>query len=66
MTPVERMEGEVQNLTAEELKAFREWFTRFDTAAWDAQIEADAANGKLTSLAERAIKDHQVGRSTLL
>ena len=66
MTQVERIEVEVQNLTAEELKAFREWFARFDAAAWDAQIEADAVNGKLDSLAERAIKDHRAGRSTLL
>jgi len=66
MSRVERIEGEVQNLNAEELKAFRDWFRRFDAAAWDEQIEADAANGKLRSVAERAIKDHEAGRSTFL
>ena len=54
MSRVERIEGEVQNLSAEELKAFRDWFARFDAAAWDEQIEADARNGKLGSLAKRA------------
>jgi len=66
MSRVERVEDEVQNLSAEELKAFRDWFARFDAAAWDRQIEADADNGKLRSLAERALKDHEAGRSTVL
>ena len=66
MGRVERIEGEIQNLSAEELKAFRDWFARFDAAAWDEQIEADAGNGKLRSLAERALEDHETGRSTIL
>ena len=66
MSRVERIQGEVQNLSAEELKAFRDWFERFDAAAWDEEIEADAGNGKLRSLAERALKDHEAGRSTVL
>ena len=66
MSRVERVEGEVQNLSAEELKIFREWFARFDAAAWDLQMEADADNGKLRLLAERALKDHEAGRSTVL
>ena len=66
MGRVERIEGEVQNLSAEELKAFRDWFARFDAAAWDEQIEADAGNGKLRSLAKRALEDHETGRSTIL
>jgi hypothetical protein len=47
------------------LKAFRDWFARFDAAAWDQEIDADADNGKLRSLAERALKDHDAGRSTV-
>jgi hypothetical protein len=66
MSRVERIEGEVQNLSAKELKAFRDWFARFDAAAWDQQIEADADNGKLRSLADRALEDHEAGRSTVL
>jgi hypothetical protein len=66
MSRVERIEGEVQDLNAEELKAFRDWFARFDAAAWDDQIKEDVAHGKLRSLAERAINDHEAGRSTVL
>ena len=66
MSRVERIEAEVTNLSADELQAFRDWFARFDAAAWDAQIDADAGNGKLRALAERALRDHEAGRSTLL
>ena len=66
MIRVEQIAVEVQSLSAEELKAFRDWFARFDAAAWDEQTETDAGNGKLRSLAERAIKAHEAGRSTLL
>ena len=66
MSRVERIEKEVQDLNAEELKAFRDWFAGFDSAASDDQIKEDVANGKLRSLAGRAINDHEAGRSTVL
>jgi hypothetical protein len=66
MDRVENIEGQVRSLSSEELKAFREWFATFDAEAWDTQIEADAKNGKLRPLAERALRDHESGRSTLL
>jgi hypothetical protein len=61
MSRVEQIEGEVKSLSPDELKVFRDWFARFDAAVWD-----DAKNGKLRSLAERALRDHQSGRSTIL
>jgi hypothetical protein len=66
MSRVEHIEGQVKSLSIEELKDFRDWFARFDAEVWDAQIEADATNGKLQSLAERALRDHESGRSTIL
>ncbi len=66
MSKVEHIEGQVQGLSREELKVFRDWFSRFDAESWDEQIEADIKNGKLQSLAERAIRDHESGRSTVL
>ena len=66
MDRVENIEGQVRSLNSEELKAFRDWFANFDAEIWDAQIEADAKNGKLRSLAERALRDHESGRSSLL
>jgi hypothetical protein len=66
MSRVENIEGEVKNLSPEELKTFRDWFTSFDAEVWDAQIEADMKNGKLRSLVDRALRDHESGRSSLL
>jgi hypothetical protein len=66
MSRVERIKGEVQNLSAEELKTFRDWFAQVDAAAWDDQIDADSTNGKLRALAERALDDHAARRSTVL
>jgi hypothetical protein len=66
MSRVEHIEGQVKDLSADEMKAFRDWFRRFDADLWDRQIEADAKNGKLRSLAERALHDHESGRSTVL
>ena len=66
MSRVEQIEGEVKSLSPDELKAFRDWFAQFDAEVWDHQIEADAKNGKLSSIAERALRDHESGRSTIL
>ena len=66
MSRVEQIKGQVKSLSANELKAFREWFARYDAEIWDRRIEADAKNGKLSSLAERALRDHDGGRSTEL
>jgi hypothetical protein len=66
MSRVEHLEGQVKSLSLDELKDFRDWFARFDAEAWDEQIEADAKKGKLRSLAERALRDHESGRSTVL
>jgi len=62
MSRVENIEGQVKNLSLEELKAFRDWFRSFDAEVWDAQIEADSKDGKLRSLAERALRYHESGR----
>lgn len=58
MSRVEQVEGQVKSLNADELKAFRDWFARYDADIWDLQIEADVKNGKLLSLADRALRDH--------
>jgi hypothetical protein len=54
MSKIEQIELAVKELSAEELAAFRAWFSEFDADAWDRQFEADAKAGKLDALAERA------------
>lgn len=66
MSPVERLEQQVQALSGEDLAQFRTWFLDFDWAAWDAQLERDVAAGRLNALAEQALHDHQSGKTTRL
>jgi hypothetical protein len=63
MTTVESLEKAVKNLPPRELAEFRRWFSEFDANAWDAQIEADAAAGKLDALAAEAMAQHKAGRT---
>jgi hypothetical protein len=66
MSKVESIEHEIEQLSPEELAAFRAWYTRFDAESWDRQIEADVKAGKLDALAEQALRAHNAGRSTKL
>ena len=61
MSPVESIEKAVRDLPPSELAKFRAWFAAFDAAAWDAQIEADAAAGKLDTFAQEALAEYQAG-----
>ena len=66
MTKIEKLEHEVRSLSPKELANFRRWFAEFDAAQWDAQIERDAGDGRLDSLANEALAEHQAGRSRKL
>ena len=61
MGNVKSIEKAVEALPPAELAEFRHWFAEFDAAAWDAQIEQDAAAGKLDHLAGEALNDFQSG-----
>ena len=66
MSRVKKIENQIKELSPDELTALREWFSDFDADAWDRQMEADINAGRLDSLAERALLDHEAGRSTKL
>jgi len=66
MDRVEQLEQQVAELDPSELRAFREWFARYDAEVWDRQIESDVESGKLSKIAERALRDHEAGRTTEL
>ena len=62
MSSANGIETAVSKLSRQELLAFRDWFSEFDSAAWDKQFEADAAAGRLDALADEAIRDFYDGR----
>jgi hypothetical protein len=61
MGDVKSIEKAVEALPPAELAEFRRWFAEYDAAAWDRQIEQDAANGKLDRLADEALADFRSG-----
>ncbi|MFO1423902.1 MAG: hypothetical protein U1F70_09660 [Candidatus Competibacteraceae bacterium] len=63
MITAESVEQAVEQLPPTELTKFRRWFFQFDADAWDAQIEADAAAGKLDALAAEALAEYHDGQA---
>ena len=63
MTKLEKIEQDVEKLSAEDLAAFRKWFQAYDAALWDRQLEQDALSGKLDSLGQEAQREHKVQRT---
>lgn len=63
MTKLEALEREVENLTPDELAAFRDWFAEYDWQMWDRQIERDSAEGKLDKLAAEALAEFERGET---
>ena len=66
MSKVEQIEDQTKELSSEELAAFRQWFSEFDSRVWDQQFEADVKAGKLDKFEDRALRDHTAGKSTKL
>lgn len=62
MTTVQIVENEIEKLSSVELSEFRLWFAEYDSDAWDLQIEADAASGKLDSFAKEVIVEYKSGK----
>jgi len=62
MTTVEIIEKEIEKLSPAELSEFRLWFVKYDSDAWDFQIEADAASGKLDAFTKEAIAEYESGK----
>jgi hypothetical protein len=59
---VEELEKAVAELPPEKFARFRTWFEAFEAARFDAQIAADANNGKLDKLIEKSEEDFRAGR----
>ncbi|MFT4175566.1 MAG: hypothetical protein QM627_02835 [Luteolibacter sp.] len=61
MSNVEEIEEAVERLSSKEFSIFRTWFSTYDAARWDAEVEIDIVAGKLDSLADEALCDYRSG-----
>ena len=59
---INEVEQAVADFSQEELKSFRQWFSDFDMAQWDKEIEADSKAGRLDHLIEGIESDIKNGR----
>ena len=66
MTKIQLLEREVKKLDRASLEAFRNWFRRYDSDAWDLQIQKDARSGKLAALSKEALVAHATGKTRAL
>ncbi len=48
------------------MKKIGAWYEKFDSDAWDEQLETDVNAGKLDAFADEAIADHNAGKSRKL
>jgi hypothetical protein len=56
------LESEVQKLNPEELSQFTRWLDEFTASQWDARLEADVANGRLSKLLTKADAEFEAGK----
>ena len=63
MGKIEKIEHQIEALSAQELAEFRRWYREFDAAAWDRQIREDIQAGKLDVLADESLKAFQDGKA---
>lgn len=59
MPDLKALEQAVEALAPPALAQFRRWFAEFDSAAWDRQLDADVASGKLDALLAEAAEDYK-------
>jgi len=59
MSDVKSIEDAVKSLPPQDLAEFRGWFSEFDTATWDRQIEQDLVEGRLDGMLAEAQADYQ-------
>jgi hypothetical protein len=63
---VEEIENAVVQLPEDQLRQFRVWYGKFDSGAWDEQIEKDISDGGLDALVEVAIVATKAGKTKRL
>ncbi len=66
MRKIEDIEQDIEKLSKNELKSFRQWFAEYDAEAWSGQFQADVEAGNLDDLADEAIKEYRAGKASEL
>jgi len=62
MSTVDAFTAAISQLPPEQVAQIRAWLAEQAEAEWDAQIERDEREGRLNTLAERALAEYKAGR----
>jgi hypothetical protein len=62
MTQIEKIKKAIEDLPEDDVWTLGEWLDELKAQLWDAQMERDAAAGKLDKMAERARENYRAGR----
>ncbi len=63
MSTVEAITDAIAQLPPAQVAQVRAWLVEYEERLWDEQIAQDEREGRLDALAERAIAEHQAGRT---
>jgi|GEM_PF-2142177 len=63
MTTLHEIESAIESLAREEVLELKEWLQAKLNAEWDAQLENDVKEGKLSVVAEQAVAEYRVGKA---
>ena len=63
MSPVEAITTAISQLPPDEKEQIRAWLNEQAEREWDEQIARDEREGRLDTLAKRALAEHQAGRT---
>ncbi|MFZ1103097.1 MAG: hypothetical protein WAN86_09715 [Hyphomicrobiaceae bacterium] len=61
MSKIEDIQEAIEQLSADDLARFREWFEEFEARLFDEQIERDVKAGKLDKLIAEARANYKAG-----
>ena len=66
MSSIKEITAAIEQLPADQLAVIQAWIAEYAERQWDEQIARDEGSGKLDTLIDRALGEHQAGRTKLL
>ena len=63
MPTVDEITSAIEQLSAEDVARVRAWLAEYSQRLWDEKIERDERAGRLDAVIDRALEEHQAGRT---
>ena len=63
MSTIEEITTAIEQLSTDQLALIQAWIAEYAERRWDEQIARDERSGRLDSLIDRALAEHQAGRT---